>query len=144
MTDESNFIFPRGRIIPPGARWEQTLPKVFILGVGAQKSGTTWLHQYLQRHPNANMGFAKEYHIFDALYVNEVGIRKKWFQDRISKFSNPLTRMTESDIFTAKFLSNTEFYFDYFEMLANSRTDTILTGDITPSYAINQIVGLIK
>ena len=40
--------------------------KVFILGVGCQKGGTTWLHKQLDKHPNVNMGFTKEYHVFDA------------------------------------------------------------------------------
>ena len=111
------------------------MQKVFILCVGAQKGGTTWLYQYLDHHPNTNMGFTKEYHIFDALYLNDDWIKKRWLQNRISKLFGPSGNITNSDILTMKFLSDTEHYFGYFEKMANSRSDIILTGDITPSYA---------
>jgi len=111
------------------------MQKIFILCVGAQKSGTTWLYQYLHHHPNTNMGFEKEYHIFDALYVNEDGIKKRWLQNRISKLFEPSGSVAKNDILIVKFLSNTEHYFDYFAAMANSRSDIMLTGDITPSYA---------
>lgn len=28
--------------------------KTFILGVGAQKAGTSWLYKYIQKDPKAN------------------------------------------------------------------------------------------
>jgi hypothetical protein len=31
----------------------------FLLGVGAQKSGTSWLHDYLAQSPQADFGFVK-------------------------------------------------------------------------------------
>ena len=39
----------------------------FLLGVGAQKAGTSWLHDQLQRRNDVDFGFLKEYHVFDAL-----------------------------------------------------------------------------
>ena len=44
-------------------------PGVFLLGVGAQKAGTSWLHQQLQQRSDADFGFLKEYHIHDALTI---------------------------------------------------------------------------
>ena len=41
---------------------------IFLLGVGAQKGGTTWLYQYLKRHPECNMGLIKELAIWGAHY----------------------------------------------------------------------------
>jgi hypothetical protein len=41
----------------------RTLPDIVI--IGAQKSGTTSLHQYLCRHPRIKKGFWKEVHYFD-------------------------------------------------------------------------------
>ena len=35
--------------------------RTFLLGVGAQKAGTTWLHSYAASSPNTNMGDMKEY-----------------------------------------------------------------------------------
>ena len=38
---------------------------LFVLNVGAQKSGTSWLRQTLLKLKFANLGFMKEYHIWD-------------------------------------------------------------------------------
>ncbi len=46
-----------------------TTDGIFLLGVGAQKAGTSWLHQQLHSRPDANFGFCKEYHIHDVLTV---------------------------------------------------------------------------
>ena len=43
------------------------MKKIFILGVGAQKGGTTWLHRQLNSNQNIDLGFRKEYHILDAI-----------------------------------------------------------------------------
>ena len=42
--------------------------RTFVLGVGAQKAGTTWLHSYIASNATAHMGFTKEYHIWDAVH----------------------------------------------------------------------------
>lgn len=39
---------------------------VFILCVGAQKAGTSWLHAYVASFPGTNFGALKEYHVWDA------------------------------------------------------------------------------
>ncbi|MCB1410830.1 MAG: sulfotransferase [Rhodobacter sp.] len=38
-----------------------------LLGIGAQKAGTTWLHAYLRTHPDCTSGPMKELHYFDGL-----------------------------------------------------------------------------
>jgi hypothetical protein len=43
--------------------------KTFLLGVGCQKGGTTWLYRYLTRSPQFVPGYRKEYHLFDSLYL---------------------------------------------------------------------------
>ena len=42
--------------------------KIFILGVGAQRAGTSWLNSYLSSHPCVCMSEIKELHYFDALW----------------------------------------------------------------------------
>lgn len=55
---------------PQGAQGAHTAtaagaaPKTFLLGVGAQKAGTTWMYDYLSRHPGTAMGRIKEYAVF--------------------------------------------------------------------------------
>ena len=46
--------------------------KVFLFGVGAQKAGTSWLHEQLHRRQDADFGFCKEYHILDATFINKI------------------------------------------------------------------------
>jgi len=40
-----------------------------ILGVGAQKAGTSWLHAQVSRHPDFRPSQAKELHVLDAIYL---------------------------------------------------------------------------
>ena len=46
---------------------------MFLLGLGAQKAGTSWLHAQLNRRRDADFGFLKEYHIHDALPLPAAG-----------------------------------------------------------------------
>ena len=96
----------------------------FLLGVGAQKAGTSWLHDQLQRRSDADFGFLKEYHVFDALELERfAGFRPKR--------PSPLKWRTWR---RARFIARPERYFDYFA--ARLKPPRIrLTGDITPSYA---------
>ena len=97
---------------------------VFLLGVGAQKAGTSWLHQQLGARLDTDFGFLKEYHIFDALYHPEYACFKP-------KQPKPWKWRTWQ---RNRFIDNPERYFDYFAKKL-SRKKIYLTGDITPSYA---------
>lgn len=109
------------------------MEKFFVLGVGAQKSGTTWLHSYLAGHSQANLGAAKEYHVFDALHVTDEGIRRKFLQRRINQLLQGVDRLKPVDRLVAGFLGDTQRYYDYFDGLLQ-QDGVNLTGDITPSY----------
>ena len=98
--------------------------KVFVLGVGAQKAGTSWLHYQLASRADTDFGFLKEYHIFDAVCHPEYECFRpkrhapwKWRTWRRSRFINKPER-----------------YFNYFSEKLK-RKNILLTGDITPSYA---------
>lgn len=95
----------------------------FVLGVGAQKAGTTWLHRYIQSFSNADLGFAKEYHIWDALHCPECARFRvdSWLPLRPNKFRR------------GRMQRNPDTYFDYFQRLLSSE-GIELTGDISPSY----------
>lgn len=109
----------------------------FLLGMGCQKGGTTWLYHYLSRHPSADMGFAKEYHVFDALYTpvcrsayENVRKEAKALLDdgEIKKKRGVIKRL--------EFLSDIESYYEYFEYLyLKGKGNIQLVGDITPSYS---------
>lgn len=106
----------------------------FLLGVGAQKAGTTWLHQYLGRSPRVDFGFVKEYHVFDALFIDDPVIRQAYLQRRINDIVDP-TRVPGLDqLRLLRFLGDPAAYFDHFEKICRRRPIE-LTGDMTPSYA---------
>ncbi len=45
--------------------------RTFLLGVGAHKAGTTWLHYYLDHHPQVYMSPIKEMHFFGCRFEPE-------------------------------------------------------------------------
>jgi len=91
----------------------------FLLGLGAQKAGTAWLHRYLESSPQCDPGFRKEYHVWDAVDLPSGRV----VRERIEKQGGD----------RARFLTDPEHYFDYFTgLLAGGAR---LTADITPAYA---------
>lgn len=93
------------------------MKKCFVLGVGAQKCGTSWLHGYLSNNINANFGALKEYHIWDALYVQEC--------------HNFVAH--KDDGLRFRLQNEKGAYEKYFSSLICNGIN--LTGDITPSYS---------
>jgi hypothetical protein len=110
--------------------------KTFVLGVGAQKAGTTWLHDYLNARSDADFGFCKEYHIHDARALErlnpfrpyEEGSRLGRIWRELALFAKPRTRRRLG------FYRHPERYYNYFETLL-AKPGIAITGDITPSYS---------
>ena len=97
---------------------------VFLLGLGAQKAGTSWLHAQLNRRRDADFGFLKEYHIHDALTLPTAGFSGR----RGRSLLKPRTWRRQ------RFLERPERYYAYFTSLLK-HPGIRLTGDITPSYS---------
>ena len=93
------------------------MKKIFVLGVGAQKSGTTWLYKYLSSNVNVNFGAHKEYNIFDYLYIKNC---KGFVASKDDKLRHRLQNEKGA-------------YEEYFSSLICNKIN--ITGDITPSYA---------
>lgn len=66
------------KIIP-----KQKISRVSIFTVGAQKSGTSALHDYLIKHPNVMGGFKKEINFFHHPEKYEQGF--KWYHQQYNK-----------------------------------------------------------
>lgn len=110
--------------------------KVFILGVGCQKGGTTWLHGQLDKHPNVNMGFTKEYHVFDALHVEDMKYFARQKMNKLQKIYKESPNQVPIKLLRhVSFHKNTNNYFIYFDKLWESDEQTKIVGDITPSYS---------
>jgi Sulfotransferase domain len=99
--------------------------KTFILGVGSSKSGTTWLHEYLSAAPGVYGGPAKEYHVWDAVFVPEcanfrISMEQSFYADEYR-----LTWM----------MQNVKgYYHKYFEFLLQM-PGINTTMDVTPPYS---------
>lgn len=108
----------------------------FLLGVGAQKCGTSWLHDMLLCSDQVDMGFNKEYHIFDARTLPECARFRNSPLNRydalVAKGATPGPKSKLA--MRSNFLRDPESYYDYFSQRLAPPTIR-LTGDITPSYS---------
>lgn len=110
--------------------------KIFLLGVGCQKGGTSWLHDYLSKNPKINMGFMKEYHVFDALYIKEChGFVESKIKELKKLLETKPSHTNPSLIKQVLFYSDINSYYEYFDYLHYSEGEVSVVGDITPAYA---------
>ena len=120
----------------------QKKKKQFILGLGAQRTGSTWLRSQLHDCPEVNLGFCKEYHFLDALFVPEMNayhLSRESNDHGLSILPLTLTKPwtgAQKSAMLAAFVSNPTRYFQYFDdlWLRSSRITTV--GDFTPSYSM--------
>lgn len=122
-------------------------PKTFLLGVGAQKGGTTWLHQYLQKHWQCNFGPVKEYAAFTAAFLPERFIDRQI--SRVDALQAELSKLKQAqqkgNTFDPDLLYklmdkvalplDLERYVAHFDTRYAARTEVQVVGDITPSYS---------
>jgi hypothetical protein len=108
---------------------------VFLLGVGAQKAGTSWLYEQLQRRADTDFGVLKEYHVHDARTVPALAR----FRRIEMSLSRPRSWIQPRSWMRQLFIRQPGLYYDYFAwLLRRPRRNggkVNLTGDITPSYA---------
>jgi hypothetical protein len=107
----------------------------FLLGVGCQKGGTSWLHDYLSSSPAADLGLVKEYHVWDEIDLRDADHRAAALEKMRASAEKERADGVESiSRLRYRFHTDLDTYFDYFvEKL--SRPGVTLTGDITPSYS---------
>lgn len=113
---------------------------VFLLGVGAHKSGTSFLHRALRDHPQAALSNPKEMHVFDAHFLPQqcgqfherrreaLRIRLADEKPRSSPRAQERTAAMQRHLRMHHDLNE---YLAYFRDLARGKA---LTGEITPSY----------
>ena len=111
----------------------------FILGLGAQKAGSTWAREYLSSDSKADFGPIKEYHVWDALHLAHAKHFDQRHRGRLRIQSEGILRkllQKGPDILGTRAMlqRNPSGYFDFFSSLLE-RPGVELTGDITPSYA---------
>jgi hypothetical protein len=104
-----------------------------VLGIGAPRSGTTWLATYLEHHPQFYMSPLKEMHYFDAKFLPE---RCAYF-NRV--FNNVLltlghkTDKAEHVRMRVDMIGDESLYLQYFKRYM---ADERCFGEISPSYCL--------
>ena len=125
------------------------MTKTFLLGVGAQKAGTTWLYRYLRSHPECAMGPIKEYAVFDTHERPELfsgRIRNRFerlrheAERRIRLAGSRRVHESPEDLLTLldtiAMSLDPGRYVAHFDHLLAARPGVRLVGDITPSYSL--------
>ncbi len=119
--------------------------KTFLFGVGAQKAGTTWLHRYLQAHPEVYMSPIKEMHFFTEMFLPG-GNRQMARTMHYTRLGNIVRRLSEGKnvpadkvaiahdlLDRAAMRGVPEAYFDYFAR--RMAPEQGIFGEITPAYS---------
>lgn len=119
------------------------MAKTFLLGVGAQKAGTTWLHRYLFDHPDVAMSRIKEMHFFNEIFLNEGDIPRKLAEGHFHKL---LEILGEGRALWPLFAERSKDWIDrcaldgripaYFEYFEARRAGRKVAGEITPGYSL--------
>jgi hypothetical protein len=114
--------------------------KTFILCVGAQKSGTTWLWKCISRHKAANFGMMKEYHVWDAISIPECAGFLVRLSDVLSFSRGFVPRLNLAKALRWCMQKVPGFYETHFALMARRHlrhhpgAEHFVTGDFTPSY----------
>ena len=117
--------------------------KLFVLCIGAQKSGTSWLHQLLSRSRDTDMGFLKEYKSLRrvGLSLREEcarrardikKLRRLGFQYSMPSFKQFL-QLNNREKQVLMSIDNC-YYYDYFDDLVSGGSGAFVTGDFSPHY----------
>ena len=107
--------------------------KTFILGVGAQKAGTTWLYNYIQNDPKANFGLLKEYHFWNSVFSPSgmINTKKKFLMNK------PKSELSPGELLRWTMIVMQNYYQIYFNSIINDGYQ--ITGDMTPLYGRSTI-----
>lgn len=133
------------------------MKKTFLLGIGAQKAGTTWLYQYLSEHPSCDFTLGKEYHDLNWFFAPATAISLQPTIPKIEALQEHLgilaTLATEPFSPTEMLLAGNlqkrvaffqsclafretqQLYLDHFARIAAQDHERHVVGDITPAYS---------
>lgn len=117
----------------------------YFLGIGAQKSGTTWLAEYLYEHPDVFMSPYKEMRFFDSKWslrrATSISNFRQWWARRnidLTKYgpSNFVKSIEESNhIHNLYLLSCLRSSRAYKALINYGSPQKLAAGEITPTYS---------
>ena len=108
--------------------------KTFILGIGAQKAGTTWLEAQLSKESFFSNDHIKEYHIFNKLACFKPIKTKKIINKKLKGNKRKKSNMNLITKLQAMRLMP-KLYFDHFDYIYCRDQNITHVSDITPDYA---------
>lgn len=126
-----------------------SLPRdsTLFLGIGAQKSGTSWLNATLRQHPECHVP-AFELHYFDGMFdateVRQINRRVKAIRAACERLraapgpdlAEPLAEIRELGRLLGMYAGAAGDHSRYFEILLDGHAGQKVIGDITPSYGV--------
>lgn len=116
----------------------------FFLGIGAQKSGTSWLNNYLKSHPEVMMPPIKEMHFFGNRTKPNLKFfeRQVAFQEVVTAFTGKQNKKRVKTLQSRLSMrGDIDAYKKYFHDLLKSEK---AYGEISPSYAYMDKIEFIK
>lgn len=135
---------------PEAAASERCAPKTVLFGVGSPKCGTSWLHGYLQRHPDCAMRQFKELNYFNTVetggYDRRIALLQRKLQIIVADLARPGIpaerragmAQQQADIHEAIALLDrrADDPAAYMRYLAGGWQGEALVADLTPTYAM--------
>lgn len=129
---------------------------IFLLGIGVQKAGTTWMHQHLAKHPDTafRRNFTKEFSLVQFPYRRQPSIfrePKRWwkmmrcnsdlrrhkykYKKMGSDFSRPILNQPRHEVMK-RFASSGAMHrlFLQWSKPSPEHPQGLVVGDITPNY----------
>jgi hypothetical protein len=120
--------------------------KLFLVGLGAQKAGSTWMARYLASHPQVYVPRLKELHYFDAVYMPRLCGHVPGRMARLAKDVADDVFGEDGRISRKKFdrltavIDRLQMTFDrkyrYLQFFEDRVTNEDVFCDITPAYSI--------
>ena len=125
--------------------------KTFLVGLGAQKAGSTWLARYFGLHPQVYVPRLKELHYFDVVYAPDlrgyandrmIRLAKEISDTLMSEQGRPHPKKLEKLIAVIDRLQMTaDKSYNYLKFFEDRVTDEDVFCDITPAYALLDATG---
>ncbi|MDX2276405.1 MAG: sulfotransferase [Hyphomonadaceae bacterium] len=131
-----------------GERFKYLEGKTMFLCFGAQKAGTSWLHDYFSGHSQFLTSPLKEMHFFDALLAPERCAHfdllfVRWLHRQTAEPATAYEKPHFKHILArARMRGEPELYFDYFNGLNKAGREFVC--DFTPSYSLIAEPGLLE
>lgn len=131
------------------------MTQTFFVGIGAHRSGTSWLYHFLNGNPDCRLSSMKEMHYFDSMHrqdisgilsritrhrlrMRPIGFKQLAYWTGLKRFHGYTMREHFALLNAYETLVSTREYSPpaYAELLRQHAQDRKVFGEITPAYAI--------